>query len=71
VLSDGVLLVVRNQNTTTDAACHVVERLQAVGATILGAVLNGINIQDPYYSDYRHYYSSYYAAAQKNDGRQG
>jgi Mrp family chromosome partitioning ATPase len=55
----------RNQSTSTDAARHVVERLQAVGAQILGAVLNGINIQEPYYDDYRHSYSSYYAAAQK------
>jgi polysaccharide biosynthesis transport protein len=66
VLCDGVLLVVRNQNTTTEAACHVIERLQVVGAPILGVVLNGINIRDPYYSDYRQYYSSYYSAAQKD-----
>jgi succinoglycan biosynthesis transport protein ExoP len=65
VLCDGVLLALRNQSTSTDAARHVVERLQAVGAQILGAVLNGINIQEPYYDDYRHSYSSYYAAAQK------
>jgi capsular exopolysaccharide synthesis family protein len=69
VLSDGVLLVVRNQNTTTDMARHVIERLQAVGAPILGAVLNAINIQEPYYSDYRHYYSSYYASAQEDAKR--
>jgi polysaccharide biosynthesis transport protein len=70
-LCDGVVVVVHNQNTTKDAARHVVEGLQAVGATILGAVLNGINIKDPYYSEYRHYYSSYYAAAQKNTEREG
>ena len=64
-LCDGVLVVVRNQNTTMDAARHVVENLQAVGATILGAVLNGINIKEAYYSDYRHYYSSYYATAKR------
>jgi polysaccharide biosynthesis transport protein len=71
VLCDGVLLVVRNRNTTTDTARHVLERLQAVGSPILGVVLNGINIQDPYYADYRSYYSSYYAAAQKNADREG
>jgi capsular exopolysaccharide synthesis family protein len=71
VLCDGVLLVVRNQNTTMDAAHHVVERLRAVGASILGVVLNGINIRDPYYSDYRQYYSSYYSAAQKDQNRLG
>jgi capsular exopolysaccharide synthesis family protein len=71
VLSDGVLVVVRNQRTTADSARHVIERLQAVGASILGVVLNGINIQDPYYADYRHYYSSYYAAVQKEADSQG
>jgi succinoglycan biosynthesis transport protein ExoP len=67
VLCDGVLLVLRSQNTTTDAARHVVEHLQAVGARILGAVLNGIDIRDPDYSDYRKYYASYYAAAQRGE----
>ncbi len=68
---DGVLLVVRNQNTTTDAVRHVVDRLQAVGAPIVGAVLNGINLRDPYYADYRHYYASYHAAAQQDAEPQG
>lgn len=70
-LCDGVLVVVRNQNTTTDAACHTVEGLQAVGASILGIVINGINIKDAYYSDYRHYYSSYYASVKKDANRSG
>jgi Mrp family chromosome partitioning ATPase len=71
VLCDGILLVVRDQRMTPDSARHVVERLQAVGAHILGVVLNGINIQDPYYADYRHYYSSYYAGAQKDVDERG
>ena len=71
VLCDGVLLVVREHNTSTDTVRHVVERLQAVGAPILGAVLNGINMQDPYYAAYRNYYSSYYAAAQREEERWG
>jgi succinoglycan biosynthesis transport protein ExoP len=66
VMSDGVLVVLRNQSTTTDAARHVVERLHAVGAPILGAVLNGIDVRDPDYTDYRAYYSSYYASAQRD-----
>jgi succinoglycan biosynthesis transport protein ExoP len=71
VLCDGVLLVLRNQSTTADSAQRVIERLQAVGARILGAVLNGINIRDPDYADYRHYYSSYHAAAQNREQKQG
>jgi capsular exopolysaccharide synthesis family protein len=67
VMCDGVLLVVRSQSTTTDATRHVVERLHAVGARILGAVLNAINIRDPDYSDYRQYYASYYAVTQKGE----
>jgi capsular exopolysaccharide synthesis family protein len=66
VLCDGVLLVVRNENTSTDAARHVIERLRVVGAPLLGVVLNGINIRDRYYSDYRQYYASYYSAAKKD-----
>jgi polysaccharide biosynthesis transport protein len=66
VLCDGIVLVLRNQSTTTDSAQHVIERLQAVGARILGAVLNGIDIRDPNYADYRHYYSSYRVTAQDN-----
>jgi polysaccharide biosynthesis transport protein len=66
-LCDGVLLVVRNQRTNAETAQHVVERLQVVGAPILGVVLNGINVQDPYYADYRQYYTSYYAAVQKDE----
>jgi polysaccharide biosynthesis transport protein len=69
VLSEGVLIVVRNQNTTMDTVRHLVEGLQAVGAPILGTVLNAIDIQHPYYSDYRHYYSSYYTSAQKDVNR--
>jgi Mrp family chromosome partitioning ATPase len=63
-------LVVRNQSTTTDSAQRVIERLHAVGARILGVVLNGINIRDPDYADYRNYYSSYHAAAQKRERKQ-
>jgi polysaccharide biosynthesis transport protein len=66
VMSDGVLVVLRNQSTTGEAARHVVERLQTVGARILGAVLNGIDVRDPDYTDYRAYYSSYYASAQRD-----
>jgi succinoglycan biosynthesis transport protein ExoP len=71
VICDGVLLVVRSQSTTADATRHVVDRLHAVGAHILGAVLNGINIKDPDYSDYRQYYASYYATAQKGEKSSG
>jgi capsular exopolysaccharide synthesis family protein len=59
---DGVLLVFHGQRTTTPAARRAVERLEHVGAPILGVVLNGIDIRDPDYADYRSYYPSYYAS---------
>lgn len=62
-LCDGVLLVLRGQRTTVEAARRAVEHLEAVGAPILGAVLNAIDIRNPDYADYRRYYTSYYAAA--------
>jgi capsular exopolysaccharide synthesis family protein len=65
VLCDGVLLVLRGQTTTTEAARRVTERLEAVGAKFLGAVLVGIDLRNPDYADYRNYYKSYYTAAQK------
>ncbi len=64
-LSDGVLLVIRGQRTTSDTARRAVEHLEAVHAQILGVVLNGVDIRNPAYADYCHYYTSYYAAAQK------
>ena len=64
-LSDGVLLIIRGQRTTTEAARRVVERLEAMHAQILGVVLNGIDMRNPAYADYRHYYASYYAETQK------
>jgi len=60
--------VLRNQSTTTETARYVVERLQAVGGRVRGAVINGINIRDPDYAGYRRYYSSYYAT--QNDPKQ-
>jgi len=65
VLCDGVLLVLRGQTTTSEAARRVTERLEAVGAKFLGAVLIGIDLRNPDYADYRNYYKSYYTAAQK------
>ena len=71
VICDGVLLILRSQRTAAETIRHVVERLHAVGAHILGAVVNGINIKDPDYSDYRQYYASYYASAQKGEKSSG
>jgi hypothetical protein len=64
-LCDGVLLVFHGQQTTTPTARRAVERLEAIGAPMLGVILNGIDIRDPDYLDYRSYYPSYYASVQE------
>jgi succinoglycan biosynthesis transport protein ExoP len=67
-VSDGVLLVVNGQKTTTQSAKRAVEVLDKVGARTLGVILNGIDIRHhPDYVDYRSYYSSYPAEAVESD----
>jgi capsular exopolysaccharide synthesis family protein len=55
---DGVVLVFNGQKTTTPSARRALERLDKIGARILGVILNGIDIRDPDYVDYRSYYPS-------------
>lgn len=62
---DGAVLVLRAQTTSVETAQRLVARMEAVHAQILGVVLNGVDIRDPDYADYHYYYSSYYAAVQK------
>ncbi|RME40877.1 MAG: polysaccharide biosynthesis tyrosine autokinase, partial [Caldilineae bacterium] len=49
---DGVVLVIQAKRTRRDAARHAVQRLQQVGATILGAVLNQSGKGSGYYYSY-------------------
>ena len=60
-LCDGVVLVLNGQKTTAASARRAMERLDKVGARTLGVILNGIDIRDPEYIDYRSYYPSYCA----------
>jgi capsular exopolysaccharide synthesis family protein len=64
-VSDGVLLVVRWQQTSVDAARRLVDRFDTVRANVLGVVLNGVDLGDPHYVDYRQYYRSLYAHAEE------
>jgi capsular exopolysaccharide synthesis family protein len=61
---DGVLLVFHGQRTTTQSARQAVERLDSINATLLGVILNGVDIRNPDYVDYRSYYPSYYESMQ-------
>jgi polysaccharide biosynthesis transport protein len=63
-LCDGVLLVFHAQKTSAHAARQAVDRLQSIGATTLGVILNGVDIRNPDYVDYRSYYPTYYASMQ-------
>lgn len=56
-LVDGVVLVLQAGRTRRVAAQQAVERLQQVGATLLGTVLNGI---PPRGGGHYYYYESYY-----------
>jgi capsular exopolysaccharide synthesis family protein len=62
---DGVLFVFHGQKTTAQAARHAVERLDSINAPLLGVILNGVDIRNPDYVDYRSYYPTYYASMQQ------
>lgn len=64
-LCDGVLMVFDGQKTTVQAARRAVERFDSIHAPLLGVILNGVDIRNPDYVDYRSYYPTYYAAMQE------
>ncbi len=55
---DGVVLVIRAGDTPKEMVKNGVAQFQAIGAHILGAILNGVNIDRDkyYYYQYYHYY---------------
>ncbi|MCP4679767.1 MAG: polysaccharide biosynthesis tyrosine autokinase [Deltaproteobacteria bacterium] len=57
-LVDGTVLIVKSLQTTRDAAKHSVSVLRDIGATILGAVLNDLDLANRKYG--QHYYYYYY-----------
>ena len=65
VQCDGVLLVLRAHKTPPEAVQRVIDRLNSVGAKILGSVLVGVDFRGPDFADYHEYYASYYSAARK------
>ena len=59
-LVDGTVIIVKSLKTTRDAAKHAVGVLRDIDATILGAVLNDLNLNDRKYGKhYYHYYKKY------------
>lgn len=56
VLCDGVLMVVNGQKTKVPTMRKTMERLETVRARCIGVVLNNIDLSNPAYAEYRHYY---------------
>src|SRR5262249_13969380 len=67
-VADGVILVFHAKKTTAHSARQVKEKFDAIRAPILGVILNGINVEDPDYRYYRHYYGSDYGTIVAEDG---
>ncbi|MCP4578314.1 MAG: polysaccharide biosynthesis tyrosine autokinase, partial [Deltaproteobacteria bacterium] len=58
---DGVVLVIRAGQTVREVAKNSVSQLHSVGANVLGAVLNAVDIgKDKYYYYYYYQYYHYY-----------
>ena len=56
--TDGTVYVIRAHETVRGVMVNGLDQLRAVGAHLLGAILNGADmIRDGYYSNYCYYYS--------------
>lgn len=58
---DGVILVVRNGKTRAVALRQAISQLKQVNATILGVVMNDVDMRGPLYSSHYKYYRNYSA----------
>ena len=72
-IADGVILVFHAQKTTRASARRAVQCLEFVRAPILGTILTAIDLANPDYFYYRHYYGSNYGdfATDDNDSSNG
>ena len=67
---DGVVVVVKANRTTRDGLAATLRQLGGVGATVLGAVVNDVDIQSSTYGGYYQYYRyDYYGPEPSSDGR--
>ena len=64
-LADAVVIVSSGDKTPRQALRNVTDQLRSVGATVLGVVLNRLNMDRHYYY-YGRYYSSYYGDANES-----
>jgi Mrp family chromosome partitioning ATPase len=65
---DGVILVLDQKNTNRQSVQRARENLQAVGAKILGAVINRVDARGASGYYYAGYYSHYYYADKNGNG---
>jgi capsular exopolysaccharide synthesis family protein len=64
-ITDGVVLVMRAEETSRPSIERAVEAISAVGGKVVGAVLNRVDLQrNAYY--YGHYYGEYYRSYYAN-----
>jgi succinoglycan biosynthesis transport protein ExoP len=68
---DGVLLVVRGPKTPRQVARYSLQSLEAVGAPILGVVLNDVNLRSNDYRYYRDYYGRFDSSGKPRPRRNG
>jgi Mrp family chromosome partitioning ATPase len=67
VQCDGVILVFHGKKTTKASARQEMERLDAVRASFLGAILNCVDMHNPEYAYYRNYAHYYHQDSNEND----
>jgi len=65
-LADMLLLVIQHNETDKDVVQKNVQNLRRVGANLIGAILNNVNIQKAYQKDY--YYAGYYYYDEEKTG---
>ncbi len=68
-VADGVVVIIRSGDTSRDIVRNGVEQLRGVNATILGAVLNGVNMGKDGYYYYQYYYYYYGEDGDKKKGQ--
>jgi succinoglycan biosynthesis transport protein ExoP len=67
VQTDAVLMVVRAGQTERQAAQYAVQQMRAIGARVIGAVLNDPDEKVPGYGRYGYYYDYYSEGSQAAD----
>lgn len=66
---DGTILVVASGQTNRDALVRAHTVLESVDSSLLGALLNGVNVEGMYGSYYYYYYHHYYSKPGKKKKR--